>query len=100
MIPLGLSAGMSEADAIIQKNIYGSGTTAFIISNDEMKDIMKTVKLIEESGLLIKWISETIKNEAKKQKGGFLSILLGTLAVSILGNASAGKGVKTAGQNF
>ena len=100
MIPLGLSAGMSEADAIIQKNIYGSGTTTFIISNDEMKDIMKTVKLLEESGLLIKWISETIKNEAKKQKGGFISILLGTLAVSILGNALAGKGVKTAGQNF
>ena len=54
---------------------------------------MKIVKSLEESGLLIKGISETIKNEAKEQKGGFLSILLGTLAASILGNALAGKGI-------
>ena len=54
---------------------------------------MKIVKSLEESGLLIKGISETIKNEAKEQKGGFLSILLGTLAASILGNPLAGKGI-------
>ena len=59
---------------------------------------MKIVKSLEESGLLIKGISETIKNEAKEQKGRFLSISLGTLAASILGNALAGKGVLRAGE--
>ena len=59
---------------------------------------MKIVKSLEESGLLIKGISETIKNEAKEQKGGFLSILLGTLAASILGNALAGKGILRVGE--
>ena len=52
-----------------------------------MEEMMKTVKYLEESGLLLKRISETIKNEGKEQKGGFLPILLGTLAASILGNA-------------
>ena len=63
---------MSAADAAIQKKIYGSGTTALIISNEEMRDIIKIVKSIEESGLLIKGISETIKNEAKGQNEDFL----------------------------
>ena len=62
LIPLGLSLGMSAADAAIQKKIYGSGTTALIISNEE----------IEESGLLINGISETIKNEAKEKKVDFI----------------------------
>ena len=70
---------MSAADAAIQKKTYGSCTTALITSNEEMEDIIKIVKSLEESGLLIKRISETIKNEAKEQKGGFLSMLLGTL---------------------
>ena len=54
---------------------------------------MKIVKSLEETGLLIKGISETIKNEIKEQKGVFLPILLETLTDSILGNASIGKGV-------
>ena len=68
---------------------------------------MKIVKLLEEIGLLIKGISKTIKNEAKEQKGGFLPMLLGTLAASILGNTLTGKAVIResergirAGQNF
>ena len=72
-----------------------------------MKDIMKVVKSLEKSELLIKGISETIKNEAKEQKGGFLSKLLGTLAASILGNELAGRGVirvgkgkRSAGESF
>ena len=72
LISLGLSAGMPAADVAIQKKIDGSGTTALIMSNEEMEDIMKIVKSLEESGLLIKEISEAIKNEAKEQKGGFL----------------------------
>ena len=68
---------------------------------------MKIVKLLEESRLLVKGISETIKNETKEQKGKFISMLLGTLAVSILGNALEGRGVIRicegtirAGENF
>ena len=65
LIPLGLTAAASATHAAIQKKIYGSGTTALVISNDEMKDIMKIVKSPDESGLLTKGISESIKNEAK-----------------------------------
>ena len=57
-----------------------------------MNDIMNIVKSLEESGLLIKGFSETIKDEAKEQKGGFLSMLLGTLGASLLGNLLTGKG--------
>ena len=60
--------------------------TTLIISNEKISDIMKTVKFLEESGLLIKGVSDTIKNKAKEQKGGFLSMLLGTLDASLLGN--------------
>ena len=63
-----------------------------------MEDIMKIVKSLEGSGLLIKKISETIKNEAKEQKCRFFSILLGTLAASILGDTLAGKGVIRPGE--
>ena len=68
LILLGLLARMSAADAAIQKKIYGSDTTALIISSEEMEDIMKIVKLHEESGLPIKGVSETIQNEAKEKK--------------------------------
>ena len=80
LIPLGLMETASVTDAAIQKTIYGSGmTTIIIISNEEMKDIMKIAKSLEESGLLIKGVKGTIKNEAKEPKGRFLSMLLGTL---------------------
>ena len=67
--------------------------TTLIISNDEIHDIIKIVKSLEDSGLLLKGVSETVQNEAKEQKGGFLSMLLGTLGVSLLGNILAGKGL-------
>ena len=72
--------------------MFGSGFTTIIIYNEEMEYIMKIVKSLAESGLLIKGVRETIKNEAKEQKGGFLSILLGTLGASLLGNLLTGKG--------
>ena len=98
LIPLGLTAAASAADAGIHKKILGSGhNTTLIISNDEIKDIPKIVKSLEGSGLLLKRVSETIKNEAKEQRGGFFSILLGTLGASLLGNMLAGKGVIRAG---
>ena len=74
MLPFGLSASVSATDAAIQIKIYRSGTTALKIPNEGMEDILKIVKSIEESELLIKGISETIKNEAKEQKDGFLPI--------------------------
>ena len=82
MILLGFTAAASITDAATQKKIYGSGITSLITSNEEMEDIMKIVKSIEKSGLLIKGISETVRNEAKKQKSRFLRMLLGTLAAS------------------
>ena len=99
LIPLGLSWGMFPADAVIQNKIYGSGhhsnlasrTTTLIISNEEMEDIMKIIKSLEESGLLIKGISETNKNEGKERKTKLLPMSLRILAASILGYALVGK---------
>ena len=108
LVPLGLTAAASAADAGIHKKFLGSGkrpldlalpnNTTLIISNDEMEDILKIVKSLEESGTLLKEVSETIRNESKEQKGGFISVLLGTLGVSLLGNMLAGKGVIRAGE--
>ena len=86
LIPLGLTAAAADADAGIHKKILGCGhNTTLIISNDEMEDMFKIVKSLEESGLLLKGVSETMKNEAKKQNGGFLSMLSGTLGASLFG---------------
>ena len=89
---------MSATDAAIQKKIFGSGMTSFIISNKEMEDIIKIVKSLEESGLLIKSVSATIKNETRKQKGRFLPMLFGTLAASTLENKLVGQGLIKAGK--
>ena len=88
LIPLGLTAAASAADAGIHKKILGSGhnNTTLIISNDEMDDILKKVKFFEDSEVILKGVSETIQHEAKEQRGGFLSMLLGTLGVSLLGD--------------
>ena len=81
------------------KKILRSGhNTTLIISNDEMEDILKIVKSLEDSGMLLEGINEAIKNETKEQKRGFLSMLLGTLGASLLGNMLAGKGVMRAGE--
>ena len=122
-IPLGVTTVASATDAAIYKKMFGSRRppldltsyhsnlasrmTTLIISNDEKIDIMKIVKSLEESRLLIKDVSEIIKNEAKEQKGGFFSTLLGALGASLLENILTGKGtIKAdedtirAGQNF
>ena len=93
LLEFGLSSAMLAADTVIQKKIYGTTTRALIISNEELEDIIKIVKLHEESGWILKRISETVKNEANKQKVTFLSMLLGTIAASILGSELAWKGV-------
>ena len=95
LVPLGLTAAASAADAGTHKKILGScHITTLIISNDEMEDILKIVKSLEDSVLLLKGVSEIIQNEAKEQKRGFLSILLGTLGANLLGNMPFGKKVK------
>ena len=104
LIPLGLTAAASVADAGIHKKILGSGhnNMTLIISKDEMDDILKIAKSLENAGVLLKGVSETIQNEAKEQTGGFLSMLLGTLGASLHGNilskGLSGKGVIRAGE--
>ena len=63
-----------------------------------MQDLSKIVKLLEDSGILLDGITETVKNEVKEQKGGFLSMILGTLGASMLGDLLTGRGVKRAGE--
>ena len=70
LLPLGVSAGTLAADAVIQKKIYELGTLIFTI-NEEMEDIIKILKSLEESGLLIKGVNETIKNKTKNKKLDF-----------------------------
>ena len=101
LIPLGLTAAASATDAGIHKKIlrWGnpssshSNNTVLIISNDEIEDIIKVIKSLEDSGLLLEGVTETVQNEVKEQKGGFLSMLLGTLGASLLGNLLTGKGI-------
>ena len=92
LIPLGLTAATSAADAGIHKKILGSGNTTLIISNEEINDVIKAVQALEDCNILLKGVTETVKNETKEQKGGFLSMLLGTLGASLLGNLLTGKG--------
>ena len=88
ILPLGLTAAASAPDAVIHKKILGSAhnnNTTLIISNDEMDNLLQRVKSLEDSGVLLKGVSKTIQNEAKEQRGGSLSMLLGTLSASLLG---------------
>ena len=71
-----------------------------MISNDEMKCIIRIVRSLEDSGLLFKVVSETIQNQAKEQRGGFISSLLGTPGASWLENILAGKGIDRAGEGI
>ena len=93
LLPLRLLAGMSAAEATIENKIYGSGGTALTIANEKMEDIMKIVKSLEESGLLVKGMNETVNNETKEQKVQFLPMSFGALAASMLGSALKGRGV-------
>ena len=101
LAPLGLTAAMSQWMEVLKKDAWfwsyqRCRTTTLIISNNEMNDIIKIIKSLEDSG-----VSETIKNEAKEQRGGFLSMLLGTLGASLLGNLlTDGKGVIRAGEGI
>ena len=108
LVPLGITAATSAIDAGIhtkKTKIHGSGrtsssasqTTTLTISNKEMNDLMKIVQALEDSNILLKGVTKTIKNQTKEQKGGFLSMSLGTLGASLLGNFLSGKGIVRAG---
>ena len=100
LAPLGLTAAMSATDGGMQKKIHGSGVK-LIIEQEDMNDIMKIVETLENSGILLKGVSKTIENETKEQKGGFLSMLLGTLGASLLGNIlTGGKGIMRTGDGI
>ena len=106
LAPLGLTAAMSANDGSIQKKIHGLGATKgagvkLIIEQGDMNDIMKIIKALENSGILLKGVNKAIKNETKEQKSGFLSMLLGTLRASLLGNLlTGGKGIMRAGDGI
>ena len=100
LAPLGITAAASAIDGAIEKKIHRSGTKTLIISNKEMNDITKIVQALEDSNILLKVVTKTIKNETKEQKVGFLSMLLGTLGVSLMGSLLSGKGTVRAGEGF
>ena len=101
---LGLTAASSAIDGGVQKKLFGSGATTLLISNEEINDIMKVVQALEDSNILLKVVTKTIKNETREQKGGFLSMLLGTLGASLLGDLLtknlSGKGTVRAEEVF
>ena len=100
LAPLGLTAAMSAIDGSIQKKIHGSGVK-LIIEQEDMNDIIKIIEALQNSGILLNGVSKTIGNETKEQRGGFLSMLLGTLGASLLGNLlTGGKGIVRAGDGI
>ena len=100
LAPLGLAAAVSAIDGRIQKKMRGNGIK-LIIENEGMNDIIKIIKALENSGILLKVVSKAIENETKEQRGGFLSMLLGTLGASSLGNLLTGrKGLARAGEGI
>ena len=85
LIPLGLTAAAAAADAGIHKKILGlGGHTKLIISNKDIDNLIEIVKSLEDSGILLKGVTESVQNEIKKQKDGFRGMLLGTLGVRLM----------------
>ena len=99
LAPLGLTAAMSASNGSIQKKIHGSGVK-LIIEEEDMQDIIKIIKELENSDILLKGVSKTIENEIKEQRGGFLSMLLGALEATLLGNLLTVKGIMRAGDGI
>ena len=91
LIPLGLTAA-AATDAGIYKKILGSGNTTLNISNKDMDKLIKIVKSLEHSGLLLKGVTESVQNDLKEQKGGFL------VGASLSVNRLTGKGIHIAGK--
>ena len=81
LILLGLTAAASATNAAVQKKIFLSGFTTLIILNEEMEDIKKIAKSLQDPSLSINSVNEAMKNKTKEQKGTFLRMLLGPLAL-------------------
>ena len=90
--------GRHPSDLASRLSNLASRMTTLIISDEELDDILKIVKSLGEPGLLIKGVSQTIKNEAKEQKRGFMGMLLDTLGANLLGNLLTGKATIRAGE--
>ena len=100
LAPLSLTAAMSAIDGGIQKKMRGDGIK-LMIEDEDMADVMKIIEALEKSGILLNSMGKTIENEVKEQKGGFLSMLLGTLGASLLRNLlTGGKGIMRAGERI
>ena len=97
--PLGLTAAMSAIDGSIQKKIHGSGVK-LIIDQEDVNDIIKIIEALENSAIFLKRVTKAIENETKEEIGGFLSMLLGTLGASLLGNLLTGKGMMRSGEEI
>ena len=96
LAPLGLTAAMSAIDGSIHKKIHGLGVK-LITEQEDMNNII----ILENSGILLKGVTKTIENETKEQRGRFLSMLLGTLGASLLGNVlTSGIGIVRAGDEI
>ena len=100
LAPSEITAAASAIDAVIQKKIHGSGLTTLIISNEKMNEIMEIIQALEDSNILLKRATKTIKNDINEQKGGFLGMILGTLGASLLGNMLAEKRIVRAGSGI
>ena len=90
---------MSAIDSAIHKKTKGD-RVRLIIEQEDTNDIIRIIEALENSGILLKGVNKTIENEAKKQRGGFLSMLLGTLGASVLDNLLSGKGLARAGEGI
>ena len=100
LTPLGITVGATAIDAGIQnkkQKKHGSGTTALSIWNEKMNGIITIVQDLEDSNILLKGVTKTIKNETKEQNGGFFSMSLGTLGAILLRNLLSRKGIVRAG---
>ena len=98
LAPLGLTAAMSVIDGSIQRKMRGEGVI-LVIENEDINDIMKIIEALKNSGILLKGVTKKFENETKEQRGGFLSMLLGTLGASLLRNFLTGrKGIVRAGE--
>ena len=98
LVLLGLTAAASVTDAAIQKKIYGSKTTLVFSNEEEIYDFLKVVKSLEDAGLLMKGVRETVENELKEEKFGLLDMLAAALGASLLENMLAGNVVIQAGE--
>ena len=100
LAPLGLTTAMPAIGGWLQKKMRGD-RIKLMIEDEDMSDITKIIEALEKSGILLDDVGKTIENEVKEKKGGFLSMLLGTLGASLLGNLlTGGKGIMRAGQGI